>query len=172
MGRRKGGYRILLAAGLLLWGGGRLYAEGAGGELPGGKAARLEEWRGVVGWNLRDVWETGEIPEEVYPLRAEAPEQDDVVFFYDDFHYLYLYGGRVWQVRWDRRAEEACGGIRPGMSEGEIRELWGEPEGQTEDSWLYLVEDRGWPLMLRIVYSRGESGGAEVVDVYLYRGEG
>jgi hypothetical protein len=37
-------------------------------------------------------------PQEVYPFRGVEAWQDNVVFFYPDFSYLFWYENRVWQV--------------------------------------------------------------------------
>lgn len=123
-----------------------------------------------IGLTLAQVWER-EAPREVYSLRGNDPFLDDVVLFYGDYHYFYLYGNRVWQIRWDCRFEGTLAGLSLGMSPDEVVLHWGEADERAENSWFYVLEDRGWPQEARLVFDENEEGESFLTDIYVYRGD-
>lgn len=132
------------------------------------EAASDDDPADLLGMTLAELWARS-APAEVYPLRGEDSSLDDVVFFYADYRYLYLYNNRVWQVRWDRRSTAPVRGLTPGMTPGQVRDAWGEARQEVQNSWYYLLEDRGWPLEARLIFSAEPEG--RLTDIYLYRGD-
>ena len=51
----------------------------------------------------------------MFSFRGQDETQDNVVFFYPDYLYLFWYRNRVWQVRCDRRFATTVFGVAMGM---------------------------------------------------------
>ena len=105
-------------------------------------------------------------PQQVLTQRGEAPEQDNVVFFYPDCRSVFWYHDRVWQVRFDHRYGGSVMGFRIGMDRSAVD---GVGSGRLEsrgDSVYYTVDTLRFPLRLRLVME-----GERVCDMYLYRSD-
>jgi hypothetical protein len=106
------------------------------------------------------------LPQKMYPLRGEEAWQDDVVFFYPDYRYLYWFQDRVWQLRFDHRYEGAVGGARPGMNREELQDLLGIAHYQDDANLYYDLVDRGFPVRARFFFRDGI-----LYDIYVYRSD-
>lgn len=76
-------------------------------------AAESGEYLSLIGLSLEDAFVRLGNPDRVFTLRGETPDQDDVVFFYQGFCYLFWADQRVWQVRFDENSNLTWGGDRP-----------------------------------------------------------
>ncbi len=119
-----------------------------------------------IGLMIPQVFEIFGPPLRLYPLRGEQDWQDDVVFFYPDYRYLYWFQDRVWQIRFDRRFQGDIGGVRPGMGVEEVQRIFGTAHYIGEDNLYYDLDDRGYPVRLRLVFSEGI-----LQDMYIYRSD-
>jgi hypothetical protein len=105
-------------------------------------------------------------PAEIFSLRGESADEDDVVFYYSRHLYLFWFRNRVWQVRLDRRYAGAILGLKMKAERREVLEVLGSPLAELEDSLIFQIEDRGYPVRLRLFFHEDT-----LVDVYCYRGD-
>jgi hypothetical protein len=143
------------------------------GPVPAGWAqepARQElDLPALVGLTLPEALARFGAPEQVFAARGEESWQDDVVFYYPDHLYLFWYQSRVWQVRVD---ELHAGGflasraLAMGARREEVLGLLGPPMRELDESLVYHLEDRGYPVRLRLYFRDGR-----LADAYCYRGD-
>jgi hypothetical protein len=123
----------------------------------------------LVGLTLPEAFERFGPPQRVFAARGEESWQDDVVFFYSGHLYLFWYQERVWQARVD---EHHAGGflaawrLSMGAGREEVLGLLGPPMRELADSLVYHLEDRGYPVRLRLYFREGL-----LADAYCYRGD-
>ena len=123
----------------------------------------------LVGLTLPEAIQRFGAPEQVFAARGEEGWQDDVVFYYPAHLYLFWYQNRVWQARVDQRYAGgflASGALTMGRSREQVLGLLGPPMREFEDSLLYHLEDRGYPVRLRLYFRDGL-----LADAYCYRGD-
>jgi hypothetical protein len=139
---------------------------GQGGLLLSAAAVDLPA---LVGLTLAEALGKLGAPERVFCARGPESWQDDVVFYYPAHLYLFWYQDRVWQARVDERH---TGGFlaSPALAMGARREealaALGPPLRELEDSLVYHLEDRGYPVRLRLYFREGR-----LADAYCYRGD-
>jgi hypothetical protein len=120
----------------------------------------------LVGLTLAEALERLGAPAEVSTVRGEEAWQDDVVFFYPRHLYLFWYQNRVWQARLDDRYEGRFLGLGMGASRAEVLAALGSPMKELEGSLVYQLEDRGYPVRLRLYFEE-----ERLVDAYCYRAD-
>jgi hypothetical protein len=123
----------------------------------------------LVGLTLPEAFQLFGAPEQVYAARGEESWQDDVVFYYPGHLYLFWYQNRVWQARVDEHHAGgflASGPLAMGRSREEVLGLLGPPMREIGDSLVYHLEDRGYPVRLRLYFREGL-----LADAYCYRGD-
>jgi len=105
-------------------------------------------------------------PREIFAWRGEEPAEDDIVFFYPDFRYVFWFQSRVWQVRFDHRYEGTVLGFSIGMDRDEVLAL-GEGKLQEAGDSLYLALDTGpYPVRVRLAMIDDR-----IADIYVYRSD-
>jgi len=120
----------------------------------------------LIGMDLQQVYQRLGVPAEVYTLRGERPEQDDVVFYYPSHLYLFWFQNRVWQARVDRRFSGTVFSVSMGATRRQVSDSMEHPVSQLADSLLIHMEDRGYPLQARLYFEEDR-----LVDVYCFRGD-
>jgi hypothetical protein len=120
----------------------------------------------LIGLTLEEVYRSLGAPAEVYALRGETPEQDDVVFYYPSHVYLFWFENRVWQVRLDGRFSGEVFSFSMGISRQQAIAKLGRPILQFPDSLVFHIEDRGYPIQARLYFDEGG-----LVDLYCFRGD-
>jgi hypothetical protein len=100
------------------------------------------------------------VPKQVYAVRGIAPWQDDVVFVYDAGEF-YIFGSRVWQLKF-----RSAYNIKDGDAKAAVTRIMGEGrdfEGYT----LFQLPSKIWPIMLRVNWdASGRAAG-----IYIYRSD-
>jgi hypothetical protein len=134
-----------------------------GGSLYAQKALDLPA---LIGLTLEEVNQSLGMPVEVYALRGQKPEQDDVVFYYPNHLYLFWFQNRVWQVRVDSRFSGKVFSLAMGVSRQRVIETMGRPILEFEDSLVFHIEDRGYPIQARLYFDEGA-----LTDLYCFRGD-
>jgi hypothetical protein len=162
---------ILLAAVVLAGG---LAAEAGNGftVVPGPKPANADfpAWKDPVvdrvGWLLMEAVEELGAPQEVAVSRGSEPRLDAVVFYYPDHSYLYWWGNRLWQLRFDGRYRGEVLSLEMGITRAEVLKRLGSPDFSGADDVVYQLPDRGFPVRLRLLFKNGR-----LDDLYLYRSD-
>jgi hypothetical protein len=123
----------------------------------------------LVGLTLPEAIQRFGAPEQVFAARGQESWQDDVVFYYPGHLYLFWYQNRVWQARVDENFAGsflASGPLAMRRSREEVLGLLGRPMREIGDSLIYHLEDRGYPVRLRLYFREGL-----LADAYCYRGD-
>ncbi|MGA2764627.1 MAG: hypothetical protein ABSG17_14825 [Spirochaetia bacterium] len=119
-----------------------------------------------IGLDLKSALETLGTPQEVFSLRGPDENQDDVVFYYPDFLYLFWYRNRVWQVRCDRRFARPLLGVALGMPREVIQRTSPHQLIANGDSLYFDMDDGKYPLRVRMVFANDA-----LSDIYVYRSD-
>ena len=166
---------------LVLW----LAAAAAGAQEPAQVPTGLD-LPGLVGLTLPEALQRLGPPGEMFAARGEEGWQDDVVFYYPSHLYLFWYQNRVWQARVDSRysggflakgaasAGTPAGGaeagtqaaLSMGWSREQVLSVLGPPMREIDGSLVYHLEDRGYPVRLRLYFREGQ-----LADAYCFRGD-
>ncbi len=105
-------------------------------------------------------------PREIFTWRAADPIEDDIVFFYPDFRYVFWFQSRVWQVRFDNRYAGTVLGFSIGMRRSDV-EAAGRGTLQESADSLFLSLDTGrYPVRVRLAMLDDR-----VDDIYVYRSD-
>jgi len=120
----------------------------------------------LIGLTLEEAYQSLGVPLEVYPLRGTEPGQDDVVFFYPWHLYLFWFQNRVWQARIDGRYQGTVFSVSMGASRQRVLDVMGRPFQEFEDSLVFHIEDRGYPVQARFYFEN-----ERLSDVYCFRGD-
>jgi hypothetical protein len=150
---------------LALW----LAAAAAGAQTSAAQAPADLELSSLVGLTLPEAFERFGAPAEAFAARGAEDWQDDVVFFYPSHLYLFWNQNRVWQARVDERyggSFLASKTLAMGAGRTEVLALLGPPMRELGDSLVYHLEDRGYPVRLRLYFREGL-----LADAYCYRGD-
>jgi hypothetical protein len=106
------------------------------------------------------------LPQEMFTCRGAEERQDNVVFYYSDFLYLFWYRNRVWQVRCDRRFSAAVFGFTLGSSREQVERTSLRPLTPNGDSLYFDLSDGSFPLRVRLVFTL-----SVLTDLYVYRSD-
>jgi hypothetical protein len=121
---------------------------------------------GLIGMDPAQVFAALGAPREIFSWRGEEPGEDDIVFFYPDFRYVFWFQSRVWQVRFDQRYTGTVLGFSIGMARVEAK-LRGEGRLQESGASLFLALDTGpYPLRVRLAMVDDR-----IADIYVYRSD-
>jgi len=120
----------------------------------------------LVGLTLPEALERFGAPAEVFAARGAESWQDDVVFYYPPGFYLFWYQNRVWQARVDGSFGGTFLNLAMGRSREQVLAALGPPMREVGDSLVYHLEDRGYPVRLRLYFRDGA-----LADAYCYRGD-
>lgn len=105
-------------------------------------------------------------PASVLPVRGEEAWQDDVAFKYREGYTLFLYGDRLWQLRFAEPYAGSVYGLFVGDAADKAYSLLGEPYERLPDSLVYRMPYRGYPVRLRLDLREGS-----IADIYVYRAD-
>ncbi len=119
-----------------------------------------------IGLGLKSALDALGAPAQVFSFRGQDDSQDDVVFFYPDYLYLFWYRNRVWQVRCDRRFARPMFGFAMGMPREVVERTATRQFMAKGDSLFFDLEDAKSPLRVRLVFSNDT-----LSDIYVYRSD-
>ena len=149
---------------LLLW-----LAAGVCGAQEAVRSGPELDLASLVGLTLPQTFELLGAPEQMFSARGEEGWQDDVVFYYPSHLYLFWYRNRVWQARVDEHHDGsflASPALAMGASREQALAALGPPMRELGDSLVYHLEDRGYPVRLRLYFRDGQ-----LADAYCFRGD-
>jgi hypothetical protein len=106
------------------------------------------------------------LPQEMFTYRGVKEKQDNVVFYYPDFLYLFWYKNRVWQVRCDHRFSSTVFGLALGASREQVERTSLRPLTPNGDSLYFDLSDGSFPLRVRLVFT-----ASVLSDLYVYRSD-
>ena len=120
----------------------------------------------LIGMDIRTALQTLGAPQQMFTVRGVDESEDNVVFFYPDFTYLFWYKDRVWQVRYDRRSAATVLGITLGMTREQVHAANPTPMTSAGDSLYFDLQSAPYPLRVRLVFT-----ASILSDLYLYRSD-
>jgi hypothetical protein len=120
----------------------------------------------LIGMELKSAFDTFGPPDEVFPYRGAEDWQDNVVFFYSNYTYLFWFKNRVWQVRCDRRFGGALLGLIMGLDRESVKNRLDRSIREQGDSFYFDMDEGKYPLRVRLVFNAGS-----LSDVYVYRSD-
>ena len=124
----------------------------------------------VLGSTIDDIFQADSRPAEIFPNRGVEPDEDNVVFYYDNGFYLFLFNNRVWQVRYDKTFSGELYKLRIGMSREDV--LSGSlsqqqiPISSGEDFVTFELSQSPYPLRMKLYFMEGM-----LEDLYIYRAD-
>ena len=121
---------------------------------------------GLIGMDPAQAYAALGAPWQIFAWRAAEPAEDNIVFFYPDFRYVFWFQSRVWQVRFDRRYAGSVLGFSIGMERAEA-EARGQGRLEECEGSLYLALDTG-PYSLRVRLAVIDD---RIADIYVYRSD-
>jgi len=121
---------------------------------------------GLIGMNPAQAFAALGAPQEIFAWRGQEPAEDDIVFFYPDFRYVFWFQSRVWQVRFDGRYAGTVLGFSIGMDHAAAQ---AQAEGRLQEAGdsLYLALDTGpYPIRVRLAMV-----DHRIADIYVFRSD-
>lgn len=119
-----------------------------------------------IGMDLGNALDTLGPPKEMFSYRGVVESQDNVVFFYPDYLYLFWYKNRVWQVRCDRRFAKPLYGLAFGTPKEQVMVTSTRALTAKGDSLYFDLDGGNYPLRVRLVFAQDG-----LTDVYVYRSD-
>jgi hypothetical protein len=103
-------------------------------------------------------------PATVGTVRGEAAWQDDVVFAYAAGYSLFVFGDRVWQLRFAKPYAGSLYGLFIGDPADKALSILGQPYESGEGYFVYRMPYKSFPVRLRLSLK-----DERLADAYLYR---
>jgi len=141
-------------------------AAAGGAGVPASTAAAEFDPTQYIGLDLKSALNALGAPKEVFSFRGQDDAQDNVVFYYPDFLYLFWYRNKVWQVRCDRRFAKPLFGVAMGMPREVIERTSDKRFTAVRESLYFDLDDAKYPTRVRLVFSNGA-----LTDLYVYRSD-
>jgi hypothetical protein len=105
-------------------------------------------------------------PASVYSLRGDEAWQDDVVFAYSPGYTLFMYGNKLWQLRFSKPYIGSIYGLFIGDDSAKALSILGQPFEADSSSLVYRMPYKSYPVKLRLALQDDR-----IVDAYLYRAD-
>jgi hypothetical protein len=105
-------------------------------------------------------------PASVYAVRGDATWQDDVAFAYGPGYTLFLYGNKLWQLRFSKPYAGSIYGLFLGDDSAKALSILGQPFEASPGSLVYRMPYKSYPVKLRLALVDDR-----IVDAYLYRAD-
>jgi len=135
-----------------------------------GRAIDLSDPLLIIGSGLDEIFNSESVPEEIFPNRGVESDEDNVVFYYSNGFYLFLYNNRVWQIRYDRTFPEDFLNLRMGLSRSEILSLTLQsgqiPISTGIDFVTFQLGDSPYPVRMKLYFSNDI-----LEDFYVFRAD-
>jgi hypothetical protein len=121
---------------------------------------------GLLGLGLGELLARFGAPSSVCAVRGEAAWQDDVAFVYPNGYSLFMYGDRIWQLRFTKPYPGSIYGLFIGDSSDKALSILGQPYESGPGFLLYRMPYKSYPVRLKLGLQ-----DERIVDVYLYRAD-
>jgi hypothetical protein len=119
-----------------------------------------------IGLDVKSALDALGAPQAMFSYRGQDEAQDNVVFFYPDFLYLFWYKDRVWQVRCDRRFARPLFGLAMGMPRDVVQRMASRQLVAKGDSLYFDLRDTKYPMRVRLVFADDA-----LSDIYVSRSD-
>jgi hypothetical protein len=120
----------------------------------------------LLGLVLGDCLTRFGAPASVCAIRGDAAWQDDVAFIYASGYTLFLYGDRLWQVRFTKPYLGSIYGLFLGDGSEKVISILGQPWENGSGFLVYRMPYKSYPVRLKLTLQENR-----VTDVYLYRAD-
>jgi hypothetical protein len=120
----------------------------------------------LLGIDLGESFSRFGAPSSVRAVRGESAWQDDVAFVYSAGYSLFLYGDRLWQLRFTKPYVGSIYGFFLGDDSQKAVSILGQPYESGPGFLLYRMPFKSYPVRLRLVLQEDR-----IVDAYLYRAD-
>jgi hypothetical protein len=120
----------------------------------------------LLGSSLGDLFARFGAPASVYTVRGDAAWQDDVAFAFQAGYTLFLYGDRLWQLRFTKPYAGSVYGLFIGDGSDKALSTLGQPYESGPGYLLYRMPYKSYPVRLRLVLQEDR-----IADAYLFRAD-
>jgi hypothetical protein len=141
----------------------------AGSAPPAGASAPAilsDDPAALLGLDLGEAFSRFGAPASVYSVRGDEAWQDDVAFAYAAGYSLFMYGDRLWQLRFTKPYPGSIYGLFLGDASDKALSILGQPYESGAGYLLYRMPFKSYPVRLRLVLQE-----ERIADVYLYRAD-
>ena len=133
-------------------------------------AFELQEPLSILGNEIENIFESEILPSAIYPNRGIESDEDNVVFYYSNGFYLFLFDNRVWQIRFDQTFKEEILKIKMGILRSEILSEKLDagliPISTGEDFVTFEIIDSPYPVRMKLYFTDDK-----LDDLYIYRAD-
>lgn len=120
----------------------------------------------LLGLGLSDALSRFGSPSSVAAIRGEEAWQDDVALVYGSGYSLFVYGNKVWQLRFTKPYAGSICGLFIGDGSSKALSILGQPYEASPAALSYRMPYKSYPVKLRLVLQDDK-----IVDAYLYRAD-
>ena len=120
----------------------------------------------LLGLSLGESFARFGAPSSVYALRGDESWQDDVAFAYGTGYTLFMYGDRLWQLRFTKPYAGSIFGLFIGDGSDKILSILGQPYENGPGFLVYRMPYKAYPVRLKLALQ-----GERIVDAYLFRAD-
>ena len=138
-------------------------------ETPAGVAAPAilsDDPADLLGLVLEDCFSRLGAPASVCAIRGDSAWQDDVAFIYASGYTLFIYGDRLWQLRFTKPYLGSIYGLFLGDGLEKVISILGQPYENGSGFLLYRMPYKSYPVRLKLMLQEDH-----ITDVYLYRAD-
>jgi hypothetical protein len=120
----------------------------------------------LLGLSLGEAFARFGAPASVMPVRGDAEWQDDVAFVYGSGYTLFMFGDRLWQLRFTKPYLGSIYGIFIGDGSDKALSILGQPYENGPGFLLFRMPFKSYPVRLRLALQDDR-----IVDAYLFRAD-
>lgn len=120
----------------------------------------------LLGLSLGEAFARFGAPASVMPVRGDAEWQDDVAFVYGNGYTLFMFGDRLWQLRFAKPYLGSIYGIFLGDGSDKALSVLGQPYDNGPGFLLFRMPFKSYPVRLRLALQDDR-----IVDAYLFRAD-
>jgi hypothetical protein len=120
----------------------------------------------LLGLSLGESFARFGAPASVSAIRGDSAWQDDVAFVYEPGYTLFLYGDRLWQLRFAKPYAGSIYGLFLGDDSDKALSILGQPFESGPGYFVYRMPYKSYPVQLRLALQEDR-----IADVYLYRAD-
>jgi len=120
----------------------------------------------LLGMSLGDSFGFFGAPGSVGAIRGDEAWQDDVAFLYSEGYALFLYGDRLWQLRFTKPYAGSIYGLFLGDDSAKALSILGQPYESGPGFLLFRMPYKSYPVRLRLSLQEDR-----ISEAYLFRAD-